>query len=76
MAARVTISLTDEIADFVNKLAAQRNISRSRLFAQLVDEERKRILETKLAEGYLTFAEEHRGFAENTFDIAAEVWPP
>ena len=76
MAARVTISLNDEIADFVDGLAAERNVSRSQLFAQLVEEERRRILDLKLAEGYIALADEYRRSAEEAFDIAAEVWPP
>ena len=68
--------MTDEIADFVNELAARRNVSRSQLFAQLADEERKRIQNAELAEGYLALSDEHLRFTENAVDIAAEVWPP
>jgi predicted transcriptional regulator len=76
MVTRVTISFTDDIGDFVNKLAAERNVSRSQLFAQLIEEERRRMLEAKLAEGYIALADECRRFAEETVDLAAEVWPP
>ena len=72
---RVTVSLTDDIGNFADQLAAERNLSRSQLFAQLIEEERKRQWERKLADGYIPLAEEHRRFAETAVGITAEVWP-
>ena len=73
---RVTVSLTDDVGNFANQLAADRNVSRSQLFAQLIEEERKRLLDKELAEGYLALADEHRQFAETAVGIATEIWPP
>ena len=73
---RVTVSLTDDVGNFANQLAAERNVSRSQLFAQLIEEERKRLLDKELAEGYLALADEHRRFAETAVGIATEIWPP
>ena len=72
---RMTVSLTDDVANFVDQLAAERKVSRSQLFAQLIDEERNRLLEKKLAQAYVEMAEEHRQFADMAVGIAAEVWP-
>ena len=73
---RMTVSLTDDVGNFANELATERNVSRSQLFAQLIEEERKRLLDKELAEGYLALADEHRRFAETAVGIIAEVWPP
>ena len=73
---RVTVSLIDDVGNFANELAAERNISRSQLFAQLIEEERKRLLEKELAEGYVAMADEHRRFAQTAVGITAEIWPP
>ena len=72
---RMTVSLTDDVASFVDQLAAERNVSRSQLFAQLIEEERNRLLEKKLAQGYVELAEEHRQFADMVVGVAEEVWP-
>ena len=72
---RMTVSLTDDVANFVDQLAVERKVSRSQLFAQLIEEERNRLLEKKLAEGYVALAEEHRQFADMVVGVAAEVWP-
>ena len=71
----VTVSLTDDIGNFADQLAAERQVSRSQLFCQLIEEERNRLSEKKLAQAYVALAEEHRQFAEMSVGIAAEVWP-
>lgn len=73
---RVTVSLTDDVSNFADQLAAERKVSRSQLFAQLIEEERNRLLEQKLAHAYVALAEEHRQFADMAVGVAAEVWPP
>jgi predicted transcriptional regulator len=73
---RMTISLTDDIGKLASQLATERNVSRSQLFAKLIEEERKRLLEKELAEGYAALADEHRRFAEMSVGIITEVWPP
>ena len=76
MAVRVTISLAEDLGDFVSKLSAERNMSRSQLFTQLIEEERKRIFEKELAEGYEALAADHQRLAETAIGVANEVWPP
>ena len=61
---RITVSLTDGVANLVDQLAAERKVSRSQLFAQLIEEERNRLLEQKLAQAYVALAEGHRQFAD------------
>lgn len=73
---RVTISLNDEVGNFANQLAAERNVSRSQLIAELIEEQRRRLLEEKLSEGYIARREEHLRFAETAVGISAEIWPP
>ena len=76
MTVRLTISLADDGGDFVSKLALERNVSRSRLFAQLIEEEWKRLLDMELAKGYMALADEHRRFVEMAVGASAEVWLP
>ena len=73
---RVTVSLTDDVGNFADQLAAERKVSRSQLFSRLIEEERNRLLEEKLAQAYIALAEEHRQFTETSVGIAAEIWPP
>ena len=76
MVVRVTISLAEDISDFVNTLAVERNLSRSQVLAQLIEEERQRLLEKELAEGYQALADDHRRSAEMAIGVSNEVWPP
>jgi metal-responsive CopG/Arc/MetJ family transcriptional regulator len=72
---RISISLPKDVADSANRMAAEMNVSRSKLFTQLVQAEQKRIMEKELARGYQALAEEHRRFAEMAVGLASEVLP-
>ena len=74
MIERITVSLPKYVSDSAKAMATERNISRSQLFAQLIEAEQKRIVERELAEGYAALAEEHRRFAEAAVGIVSEVW--
>ena len=76
MVERVSISLPRDLSGLAKRMAAERGVSRSQLFAQLVQAEQKRLMEQELAQGYETLAEEHRRFAEMVVSIAGEVLPP
>ena len=75
MVERITVSLPKHISDSVNDMVAERNISRSHLFAELIQAEQARIVEKALAEGYIALAEEHRRIAEVAVSAANEIWP-
>jgi len=74
MTVKVTISLPKDLAEFAERFAAETNRSRSRIFADLLERERKEILRNSLIEGYRTLAEENRRFASEAISLAAEVW--
>jgi metal-responsive CopG/Arc/MetJ family transcriptional regulator len=75
MIERITVSLPKHINDSVTSMATEKKISRSRLIAELVEAEQKRIVERELIEGYAALAEEHRRFAEAAVGTVNEVWP-
>ena len=75
MVERITISLPKNISDSVNDMVAERDISRSQLFAELIQAEQARIVERELAEGYIALAEEHRRFSDVALSAANEIWP-
>ena len=75
MVERITVSLPKNISDSVNDMVAERHISRSQLFAELIQAEQARIVEKELAEGYIALAEEHQRFAEVAVSAASEIWP-
>lgn len=75
MVERITISLPKHISDSVNEMVAERKVSRSQLLAELIQAEQTRLVEKKLAEGYIALAEEHRRFSEVAVSTASEIWP-
>ena len=74
MVERITISLPESLSTFVKETAAIRKISRSHLIGEMIGEERRKLLEQELAEGYIALAEEHRLFAEAAVEIVDEAW--
>lgn len=71
---KMTISLPEDLADFVERFAAQTQRPRSRVFADLLESKRREILRQSLVEGYRALADENRRFASDAMPIAAEVW--
>ena len=50
--AKVTISLSQELLDVADRLARERKVSRSRVFADLIEKEVKDQERALMAEGY------------------------
>ena len=72
---KVTISLPYRLAEFVDRLALERQCPKSRLIAELLAEKELRIQREALIQGYEALAEENRRFAEEALPLAAEAWP-
>ena len=71
---KVTISLPEDLAKFVDRLANQVRRPRSQVFADLVDEKRRELLRRSMIEGYQALAAENTQFAKEAMPISAEVW--
>jgi len=74
MTVKVTISLSDELAEFADKLAAESGLPRSQIIAQMIDDRRAAALYEELAQAYRELAEENLQFAKDAFPLAAEIW--
>ena len=71
---KVTISLPEDLAQFVDELANQDHRPRSQVFADLVDEKRRELLRQSMIEGYQALAAENKQFASEAMPVSAEVW--
>ena len=71
--AKVTISLSQELLDVADRLARERKISRSRVFADLIEKEVKDQVRALMAEGYQESAQENRRLAQEAFPLASDV---
>jgi predicted transcriptional regulator len=71
---KLTISLPAELAQFVDRLAAEVHRPRSQILADLVEEKRREVFRKSLIEGYQSLAAENRRFASEAMHISAEVW--
>ncbi|MBI2912766.1 MAG: ribbon-helix-helix protein, CopG family [Chloroflexi bacterium] len=74
MVVKVTVSLPSELAEFIDRVAAETHRSRSGVVADLLQELKKRRLKAALAEGYRELAEENKRFAREAMPLAGEVW--
>ena len=71
---KLTISLPEDLAAYVDSLATESHKARSQIIADLLSERRARALYEVLAEGYKAMAEENSQFAEEAIHMAAEIW--
>ena len=71
--AKVTISLSQELLDVADRLARERKVSRSRVFADLIEKEVKDQERALMAMGYQESAQESRQLAEETFPLASDA---
>ncbi len=70
--AKVTISLPRELLDLTDRLARERDVTRSRLIAELLEKEEESRIQALMAEGYEEMAEENRSLAEESFPMVGE----
>ncbi len=73
-AVKLTISLPADLAQFVDRLAAQDHRPRSQILADLVEEKRREVFRKSLIEGYQSLAAENQRFASEATRVRAEVW--
>ena len=71
--AKVTISLSQELLDVADGLARERKVSRSRVFADLIEKEVKDQERALMAEGYQESARENLHLAQEAFPLASDV---
>lgn len=72
-AAKVTISLPQELLDAADRLAKEWSTTRSGVIAQLIDREEEARIKALMIEGYRAMAEENRQEAEEWLKITREV---
>ena len=70
---KVTISLSQELLEFVDRLARQDSKSRSAVFADLVRDKRDAEIKAQMAEGYREMSDENLREAEEWLEITSEV---
>ena len=71
--AKVTISLPLHLLEYADRLAEQRETTRSGVICQLLTKEETEEIHALMAEGYKEVAEENRLLAEEVFPFASET---
>ena len=71
--AKVTISLSQNVLDYADRLAKERATTRSGVIAELLEREEKARIQALMEEGYREMAEENRRLAEEAFPLASEM---
>jgi len=70
---KITVSLPRELVTYVNASATERQISRSRVIAEILAEKKAADENQLAAEGYRFYAEEASDFAAASLPAVAEV---
>lgn len=73
--ARLTISLPKDMILFADKVAKERQISRSKVIASCLQEVAEQHRLAELEEGYKAMANENRKLAKMTFELQRRVVP-
>ena len=71
--ARITISLPSHLVELAERMAAERSTNRSRVIADLLEQEETARTEQLMADGYRAMSEENLRDAEEALNITAEV---
>ena len=72
---KLTISLPRSLVSFADDLAKGRNVTRSKVFSDILQEFAEQRKRNQMIEGYRAMASENRRFAEDILPIASEIWP-
>lgn len=72
---KLTISLPKTLAIFADEMARERHVTRSKIVSMCLADEKRRITDELMKEGYLAMAREHSEFAELAEEIASEILP-
>lgn len=70
---KVTISLPPDLLEFTDQTAAARQVTRSRVVADLLEAEQRRLRDEAAAEGYRFYNGEAREWADVTAQAVAEA---
>lgn len=73
--AKLTISLPEELISFVEEIAKEKKISRSKVFSSCLQELAERHKFAAMAEGYKVIAKEQKKLAAMASEIEHEVIP-
>jgi len=71
----ITISIPSRLVSVVEEIAKEKNIKRSKVITQCLEEYAQKRLAKLMEEGYREMAEENRLLAEQFLPIALETWP-
>jgi metal-responsive CopG/Arc/MetJ family transcriptional regulator len=72
---KITVSLPQELVMYIDASATERQISRSRVIAEILAEKKAADEDQLAAEGYRFYAEEASDFAADSLPAIAEVMP-
>lgn len=72
---KLTISLPKELISFTDKVAQERETSRSKVISSCLQELARKHLYAEMEEGYKVMAEENRNFAKMAFELQRRVVP-
>lgn len=72
---KLTLSVPKELMAVTDEIAKEKNISRSKLVTQCLQELAKKHLREQMEEGYRAMAKEQEDIAEMAFDLQREVVP-
>lgn len=72
-AAKITISLPDNLVDYATAKAARQGISRSQVIAEALAQQQDRERAELAGEGYRFYADEARVFAEASLPVTSEA---
>jgi hypothetical protein len=71
---RISVSLPQDLAEFLRGKASEQRMPVSAVVAELVAQWRKRQHDELMEEGYREFAEENLEFARTAWPLAVEAW--
>jgi metal-responsive CopG/Arc/MetJ family transcriptional regulator len=74
-ASKLTVSVPKDLIVIADEIAKDKNISRSKLITQCLQELAKKHIREQMEEGYRVMAKEQEAVAEISFDLQREVVP-
>jgi len=74
-AAKLTISIPQDLIVFADELAEEMKVSRSKVIAYCLQERAEKRFAERMEEGYKVMAEENRQFADVAMNLAHEILP-
>jgi metal-responsive CopG/Arc/MetJ family transcriptional regulator len=72
---KLTVSIPGELVQLADKVAKEKNISRSKIVSSCLRELAKQILQQELEEGYRVMTKTSKQLARQTVEVQREVMP-